>query len=172
MNENVVGKILFYIGIVQIAAGVITGLIIGSLDPYSIMNWSLFFAWTIGGFISGMLFIGFSEIIWLLHAMNLKLSPMKSNEMFSNADDFGDRSVTWLLDETDKEKISGAYQNETIIEMIPSPMKGYCLVKLKGSQGCFVKVVDIEGFGVKEVQNAEIKHKIIKWYNDKGEQIN
>ncbi|WP_164669881.1 hypothetical protein [Virgibacillus doumboii] len=170
MNENIVAKILFNIGVAEIAVGIITGLILGNQDPYSVMNWSLFLAWAIGGFIGGMLLIGFSEVIRLLHTINQKISPVKSDEILnkpSNETGIADKSVSWVLDDADKEKIRKAYQNETIVEMIPSPMEGYCLVELKGSQGYYVKVVDIAGFGAEEIQDPEIKHKIIKWYNDK-----
>lgn len=166
MNENIVAKILFIIGIAQMSIGLIVGLILGNADYYGVMNWSIVFMWTIGGFISGMLFLGFSEIIKLLHTINEK-TPSLQKEAFHNMKPLEKNSpVSWSLDESDKEKLNEKYIDEDISEIIPSPNKGYCLVKFKSSAGYYVKVVTVDGFGVEEVHDAEIKYAIIGWYNN------
>ncbi|MFB4169477.1 hypothetical protein ACE1TG_16030 [Virgibacillus sp. JSM 102003] len=167
MNENIVAKILFIIGIAQMLIGLIVGLILGNADYYGVMNWSVVFMWTIGGFISGMLFLGFSEIIKLLHTINEK-TPSLQKEAFHNIKTLEEKTapVSWSLKESDKEKINEKYSDEAISEIVPSPKEGYCLVKFKSSAGYYVKVVNVDGFGVEEVHDAEIKYTIIEWYNN------
>lgn len=160
MRENIVAKILFIIGIAQMAIGIIVGLILGNQDYYiSVMNWSIFFTWTIGGFISGMLFIGFAENIRLIHAINEKTPPLNKRRIQTS-------KVLWDLEDNTKEKIKGVYTDKEIIEIIPAPKEGFCLVKFKNAHGYYVKVLDVSGDSAEsaeEVQDAEIKHTIIKW---------
>ena len=80
MSENNIGKILYYIGISTIVVGVIGSFICGAafktitydysyLRGYDIeetYNWGLAIAGSVASFISGVCFIGFSEIISLL----------------------------------------------------------------------------------------------------------
>ena len=87
--ENPISKALKVIGVLEIAAGLIIGLILGYEDSAygsSEMNFGVVFYWTIIGFVSGMLFIGFSEVIQLLHNINEKLRknfnmPEEENEV-------------------------------------------------------------------------------------------
>ncbi|MGF6949952.1 hypothetical protein QF028_002457 [Neobacillus sp. B4I6] len=80
---NPVGKALRVIGIVDIIAGVILGLILDNNDEIygSSFNFSVFILWSVTGFVSGLIFVGFSEIIELLHNINIKLG--KSNNTIS-----------------------------------------------------------------------------------------
>ncbi len=166
MSENIIAKILFIIGIAQMSIGLIVGLILGNADYYGVMNWSVVFMWTIGGFISGMLFLGFSEIIKLLHTINEK-TPSLQNESFHKMKPIEEDSpVPWSLEESDKQKVEEKYSDKEITEIVPSPKEGYCLVKFKSSAGYYVKVVNVDGFGVEEVHDAEIKYTIIEWYNN------
>ncbi|MGP4108597.1 hypothetical protein [Virgibacillus sp. L01] len=166
MNENIVAKILFIIGIAQMSIGLIVGLILGNADYHGVMNWSIVFMWTIGGFISGMLFLGFSEIIKLLHAINEK-TPSLQKEAFQIINPLEEDSpVSRSLEESDKQKIEEKYRDEEISEIIQSPKEGYCLVKFKSSAGYYVKVVNVARFGVEEVHDTEIKYTIIEWYNN------
>ncbi|MFB5281912.1 hypothetical protein [Peribacillus sp. Hz7] len=83
--ENSVAKILRIIGIVEIILGVILGFILGRVDVGSfteryVQVWSTTFMWWIVGFISGMLIIGLSEVIELLHKINKKVGKDEVNE--------------------------------------------------------------------------------------------
>lgn len=165
MNENIVAKILFIIGIAQMSIGLIVGLILGNADYYGVMNWSIFFTWAVGGFVSGMLFLGFSEIIKLLHMINEK-TPSLKNEVFHSMKTLeGGSSVSWTIEELDKERIKEKYIDEAISEIVPSPKEGFCLVKFKGGSGYYVKVVNVDGFSIEEVHDSETKYAIIAWYN-------
>ncbi|MFC4558976.1 hypothetical protein ACFO3D_12310 [Virgibacillus kekensis] len=183
MGENIVARILFIIGIAQMAIGVLVGLVLGN-QYASLMNWSVFFTWAIGGFILGMLFIGFAENIRLLDAINKKTLPRDPWNSETRQEDDTKAAVSpeihgvneeginrgstasWRLEEEDRNEIKQFYVGHEISEIVPSPYEGYCLVKLKYEESFFVRVVDINGFGVQEVEDAELKHSIIKWYNE------
>ncbi|MBT2736185.1 hypothetical protein [Bacillus sp. ISL-7] len=72
---NPVGKALRVLGIVEIISGVILGLILGNNDEIygSSINFSVFILWSAAGFVSGMIFVGFAEIIDLLNNISIKL---------------------------------------------------------------------------------------------------
>ena len=77
-NENTISKILKIIGIATIAVGILASLILGnSADEITITIGGI-----IGSVISGMLFIGFSEVINLLqqNADNQEKIIRKLNE--------------------------------------------------------------------------------------------
>ncbi|MUK88927.1 hypothetical protein GMD78_11030 [Ornithinibacillus sp. L9] len=185
MKENMIAKILFIIGIVNIVLGFIIGLVGAAEDQVvydafgmgrvqSGFNFTYFISWATGGFVTGMLFIGFSEIIKLLHVINWK-TPMpqqvsnKENllkETTSPSNKTVQTSVDWTLGETEVEKIKEKYAEYHILDIIPSNVEGYCVVRLQTGAEEFVHVVDINGFGVVEVKDAGIKKTIISWYND------
>ncbi|MFD1040563.1 hypothetical protein ACFQ3N_19485 [Virgibacillus byunsanensis] len=184
MNENVVAKILFTIGVIQIGLGLILGFALANVNTnlngyyQSVMDWSLFFGWAFGGFVSGMLFIGFYEIIKLLHKINEKMPAPNKNSTTNNAarylDTFNqvkqeERTVDWNLGESDKEKVNELYETEDILEIIPSHLENYCLVKLQNTHGQYISIVDVGGFGAQEIHDEETKRRIMDWYNGKNE---
>ncbi|WP_099157539.1 hypothetical protein [Virgibacillus ndiopensis] len=177
MQENVVAKILFIIGIAEMVVGLLIGIILANAGYYNGFVWSTFLAWTIGGSVTGMLFIGFSEVIKLLHMINRKINAREAtvgNNTANYLDIFDGakrttKPVNWKLGEQDKEKIYDLYKQEKIIEIVPSILEGYCLVKLENEQGQFVRVVDVGGFGAEEVHDNEEKRKVISWYNRKDD---
>ncbi|ASN06807.1 hypothetical protein [Virgibacillus necropolis] len=166
MYENFIAKILFIIGVAQITIGIFAGILIGS----NYESWAIFFIWSIGGFILGMLFIGFAENIQLLQRIYMKMTEeevLQDNDVIVEEVKESEpvESDGWYLPE-DREKIEHYYKNETIIEIAPSPIEGYCIVKLAYASNEFVRVVDIHGFGLKEVQDEDIKSSVISWYNN------
>ncbi|QKY68342.1 hypothetical protein [Lentibacillus sp. CBA3610] len=166
MNENVIAKILFIIGVAQMAAGLIIGLITVTANFY-MMNWQVFFAWTLGGFVSGMLFIGFAENIRLLHSINEKMRPAgkKRGPDLQQSQTMEDSQPGWVLGEDEMAKIHDRYSEETIVEIVPSPKEDYCLVRFKSGNEYYVRVVYIGGFGVQETNDATIRQSVIQWYN-------
>jgi len=76
MQSNVANAIRG-IGVIEIVAGIILG---GFLGYDYEMNWAVFFLWSGAGFVSGIMFIGFAEIIELLHSINSKLKGTKTIE--------------------------------------------------------------------------------------------
>ncbi|TFJ92738.1 hypothetical protein [Lentibacillus salicampi] len=169
MSENLIAKILFVIGVAQMAAGLIIGLITVTADYYMV-SWSVLFAWTAGGFVSGMLFIGFAENIRLLHSINEKTRPLErrpKQEQKVEEPQIETPQTGWVLSEDEKAKIHEAYQGEAIVEIVPSPEEDYFLVRFKSGDDYYVKVVHVGGFSVQETANADIRQSIIQWYNEK-----
>ncbi|MFZ3580108.1 hypothetical protein [Virgibacillus sp. DJP39] len=167
MYENRIAKVLFIVGVAQITIGLFVGIVFGlaNVDYGGEFSWALFLTWSIGGFILGILFIGFAENIQLLQRIYLKMSneeEMETGEELSM--EYPSDSNEWFLPE-DREKIGLFYKNETILEIVPSLIEGYCIVKLEYGTSQFVRVVDIQGFGASEVEDGEIKSSIITWYN-------
>lgn len=71
--SNPVASTLFVIGIIEIAACFFIGMYQGIPEKsYEDYRWGLAFIWWVAGFVSGMMFIGFAEIIKLLHNINEK----------------------------------------------------------------------------------------------------
>ncbi|ASK61031.1 hypothetical protein CFK37_01785 [Virgibacillus phasianinus] len=172
MYENIIAKILFIIGVAEITIGIFVGIVFGAAnaDFGNQFGWGIFFTWSIGGFILGMLFIGFAENIQLLQRIYLKMGDDKVEMDFETvmADETSTAPEDWYLPVDDREKIEHYYKNETILEITPSQIEGYCIVKLEYGSNEFVRVVDIHGFGVHEVEDEEIKSSIITWYNNLG----
>lgn len=166
MHENIVAKILFIIGVAQITIGVFVGLLFGFEDAGfgNQFGWTLFFIWSVGGFFLGMLFIGFAENIQLLQRIYFKMDGEKSQQTPILVEEV--EPEEWFLPFDDREKIEQYYKNETIMEIIPSNIEGYCIVKLEYGSNQFVRVVDIHGFGVQEIQDEATKSSIITWYNN------
>lgn len=80
--NNGIAKVLKIIGLIEIIGGIILGLIFGTEQGMysSSINGSTFFIWSSLGFVSGMIFIGFSEIIELLQSINSKLKGTSNVE--------------------------------------------------------------------------------------------
>ncbi|PFN81998.1 hypothetical protein COJ85_28625 [Bacillus sp. AFS076308] len=74
--NNTVGNILRKIGIFNIIAGVFCGFFLGNTHSLfdSGANWTVVLLWSLVGFVSGMTFIGFSEIIYLLQGIYIKIN--------------------------------------------------------------------------------------------------
>ncbi|KGP92728.1 hypothetical protein N780_13450 [Pontibacillus chungwhensis BH030062] len=77
-EENVIAKLLLAIGIIQIVAGFICGIVFsqgeaeGAFDHETQFNFTIFFTWFLSTLVSGVLIIGFSEVVRLLHDINKK----------------------------------------------------------------------------------------------------
>lgn len=86
MVRNSVAKILLVIGIIEIILSFIVGVI--AAQDYVDFNIVVALMWWIGGFVSGMLIIGFSEVINLLQSISSKLDKKpnsNSNQKVNNA---------------------------------------------------------------------------------------
>lgn len=160
-------KILFIVGVVQITIGLLGGVIFGAeaMDYGNSFNWSMFCLWFIGGFTLGILCIGFAEIIQLLQRIYLKMNNehlVNENELINDTET---ETNEWYLPYEDREKIEHYYKNESILDIVPSIVEGYCIVKLMYGSTEYVRVVDVHGFGLREVDDEETKSAIIAWYN-------
>jgi len=74
-DKNHIASILFVIGIIVIVLSFVIGIVVGSTANMFFPRFVMFAAlpWWLGGFTTGMLLIGFAEVIKLLHQINNKL---------------------------------------------------------------------------------------------------
>lgn len=115
MYENTVAKILFIIGVAEITIGVFVGVLFGFEDTGfgSQFGWTLFFIWSMGGFILGMLFIGFAENIQLLQRIYLKMGreePQQSQQNHVGVEEI--EREEWYLSFGDREKVEDYYKKK------------------------------------------------------------
>ncbi|PAV29654.1 hypothetical protein CIL05_09785 [Virgibacillus profundi] len=182
MKQNILGRIIFWFGIAVIVIGIIQAYIMASNTFYDDgfghqevrIEWRFFFQMAFQYLVDGMIIIGISEVIKLLHNANGKISGLKlfkadnrPEHQSDIANEVPEQSSDWKLEEMDVEKIYELYSDAAIIELLPSQMEGYCVVKLQKDEGAFIKIVDVGGFSAQEVQNPEIKKKVTDWYNDR-----
>ncbi|GAA0422691.1 hypothetical protein PD280_22135 [Virgibacillus salarius] len=144
--------------------------------------WQSFF--TIAGrwFLGGVLLIGVSEVIRLLVSINnhiyndRKQTREKGKRMTDDESGYSqttereqtDMQEEWNLRPADEEKIYRIFNNEAILEMRLAPIKGYCVVKLQDKDSPinpYVKVIEVTETVAKEVRNAEIRKRVLEWYN-------
>lgn len=71
-SVNVISQILKFIGIIEIIAGFIVGIILADSYIGYQFSWGIFLASVSVGFVTGFITIGFAEIIALLHSINEK----------------------------------------------------------------------------------------------------
>ncbi|RDW19724.1 hypothetical protein [Oceanobacillus chungangensis] len=182
-EKNIIGSILYYLGITIIIIGTITAIINSYQLSYEMGGyggeeykffWSQFLYLFSSAFFNGLILIGISEVIRLLDSINRKEPPtiitageqMKNNEgiqVFSN-----DKPEVWKISAAEEEKIYELYADKAILEITPYITKGYCIVKLQDYDGPlkpFVKVLDLNGIHPEEVQNLDRRKQIIEWYN-------
>lgn len=172
-QQNVIGWILFGSGITFLVIGIIISynvsikIYIPQTESRLAYFFSEFFSW----FIIGMAFIAFAEIIRLLHKIYRSMPPFTTHEEknISEASDIRQKKqpYKWSFGNVEREKIHELYIGETILNIIPSPLEGYCIVMTKDGEGELMRIVDVGGFGAHEVYNEEIIDEIISWYNQK-----
>ncbi len=76
IKNNEISAWIRYVGYIAIVSGIIMGLIMGMAFAQQsyVFQWSIAFTWWVIGIVGGLLFIGFSEVIRLLHEINEKLN--------------------------------------------------------------------------------------------------
>src|SRR5690625_3034171 len=80
-NNNRIAQVLYIFGVLQIVLGVIIGILLadtevqGYYGSYSEFSWPIFWVSAISGTVSGVLLVGFSEIINLLNKIYNTITP-------------------------------------------------------------------------------------------------
>jgi hypothetical protein len=165
-NENTVGKILKVIGGIIIVVGIIFGLIIGSRAGRFGLIPSVYIIVTT--FVSGMLFIGFAEIIKLLHEINLKLNgnekEVEKEDVELCQKEHDNNIINWEADSRDKAQIQELFKdnNQSVKEIIQTPKQFIYAVKTDGA----IKLVETGGFKPK-LLNIEEYPEIKEWVQEK-----
>ncbi|MFA9555735.1 hypothetical protein ACERII_00305 [Evansella sp. AB-rgal1] len=175
-RSNVIGRVLFFIGIFLMIVHFIAGIYFGSIPYQYEQVWSTTFMWWIAGFVSGMLFIGFSEIIELLQRM---LGQQKGNTV--NVQEKEKPATNHIEQPVSKEEIVNELgenttnqiyelyemQNKRIEEIILTPFEKKILVK-SVREGEFVSVIEVVSTTGNDAINSTIeKHPELKeWYKE------
>ncbi|AXI08539.1 hypothetical protein CV093_06555 [Oceanobacillus sp. 143] len=183
-QKNIIGRILFYLGIVVIIIGIVHSIVNSYQLDYEMGGyggeeykffWSTFLYLFPSAFLNGLILIGLSEAIRLLDSINRKEPPtiITAGEQVKNNEGIqvvsNDKPEVWEISEAEEEKIYELYADKAILEITPYITKGYCIVKLQDYDGPlkpFVKVLDLNGINPEEVQNLDRRKEIIQWYNN------
>lgn len=84
-STNRISNILYYLGILIIIISIIAGIIVGN-------GFILIFG--PGGFILGMLILGLSEVIFLLHKINNSLNSINNPKVDSSTSSYNNDDIT------------------------------------------------------------------------------
>lgn len=91
MNDSFVAKALFVVGWIQIIACIIVGIIMGNQDtPAQTLSrfaddgfhWSVAIKWSMAGIVSGLMFMGFSEVITYLEIIAYNTQRRSTEEEY------------------------------------------------------------------------------------------
>lgn len=139
--------------------------VIGGMEydqSYQSFHFGTFFITALGSFLLGMLFIGLSEIIKLLHrAQNIE-SSIDTLENKVHKELIQGTSTTRLT-KLDKEKIDNLFP-ELKKEIYSTPFDSLFVVVLQHDVADIIKVIDVGGFKAEEVQTKETVDKVMDWY--------
>ncbi|RSD28992.1 hypothetical protein [Mesobacillus subterraneus] len=170
-NQNSVAKLLRIIGIVVMIGGVLFALMVDTSTPEGGLHWGRTLTVLFSSFVSGMLFIGFSEVIALLQKIHLQLQQGGSK---ASATPVNEREVEqpqeqteWQPSPQDLEDIRALYHGRKITKIEASPYQDYCAVQLEGEAD--IEVVELGGFKPKKVSAAakpDLVDRIRKWFNN------
>lgn len=157
-KENVVAKWLRWIGMAIMIGGFLLAVNFGG-------NLSILFS----SLVSGMLFIGFAEVITLLQKILFQLQQDSPNANSSSSQESVEEQQReqkeWHLSKQDQEDIQELYKNQKITNIEASPFEDYCIVQIEGEN--HIDVVELGGFKPKKVSFAaepELVNDIQKWY--------
>ncbi|ADU30647.1 hypothetical protein [Evansella cellulosilytica] len=177
-EKNIIGVTLFYIGIFIIGFFFIAGLILANHASFFDNSSSLYVlieTWVIG-FIIGMLFIGFSEVIKLLQ--NIYHVQPSVEEKQTSADGVwiveehkvDDQQLVKELGKAKTDSIYHLYdiQNKTIEEIIITPFNKQLVAKVRGLEDVESYYEVITTSGNDAINSSIEKHPHIKeWLSKK-----
>lgn len=184
-RENKISMVLFVIGIIYIFLGFILGLALGVEDTFGSYErgrqlWSVTFMWWSGGFVSGITFIGFSEIIEQLHQSNdLKRKELVSLNILDNSPPSEMSSEEEIEVETpsvaarqlakvDELMIYELYakKKQEVEKIINTPFQDFCLVKVNGE----FDLIEVGSFKP-ELKDINQFIEIKKWFEENKHQL-
>jgi hypothetical protein len=155
-KQNIVAKVLRVIGIVIMIGGFFIALSMGSRAPEMGQNLGLTLPALFSSFVTGMLFIGFSEVIALLQKIHLQLyqDVTKATTSSSNKAEVEQtqEQKEWRLSQQDIADIQELYHDQKVTKIEASPYEDYCVVQVEGND--HIEVVELGGFKPKKVSAA------------------
>ncbi|ESU33487.1 hypothetical protein G3A_06095 [Bacillus sp. 17376] len=165
-KQNSVAKVLRVIGIIIMIGGFFLALTTGSSQNLGMALPVLF-----SSFVTGMLFIGFSEVIALLQKIHFQLYQDGSKATASSSNepevDQPQEQKEWQPSPQDLEDIQELYQDQKVTKIEASPYEDYCVVQIEGKD--HIEVVELGGFKPKKVTAAskpDLVNNIQKWFKN------
>ena len=169
-KQNSVAKVLRIIAFAIMIGGFILATIAGPGESEGGYNGGFTLSALFSSFVTGMLFIGFSEVIALLHKIHLQLPQNSSNvnDLSNNKDkvELPQIPKEWLPTPQDLEDIQELYLGQKL-KVLATPYEDYCVVQVEGEDD--IEVVEIGGFKPKKLtaeSEPELFNKIQNWFNN------
>jgi hypothetical protein len=170
-KQNTVAKVLRVIGFVIMIGGFFLALSMGSRAPEVGQNLGLTLPALFSSFVTGMLFIGFSEVIALLQKIHLQLHQDGTRTTASSSKepevDQPQEHKEWHPSPQDIKDIQELYQGQKVTKIEASPYEDYCVVQVEGRD--YIEVVELGGFKPKKVSAAskpDLVNNIQRWFNN------
>jgi len=171
-KQNSVAKVLRIIGIAIMIGGFILATIEGPVESEGGYNGGMTLTALFSSFVTGMLFIGFSEVIALLQKIYLQLSQNTSSDhaMSNDKDDVEQTQVKkdWQLSALDLEAIQELYPGQNL-KILATPFEDYCVVQIEGEE--HIEVVELGGFKPMKIiadSKPKLFNKIQEWFSNQS----
>ncbi|WP_085523242.1 hypothetical protein [Tuberibacillus sp. Marseille-P3662] len=169
--DNKVASVLFISGIIEMIAGLFIGIVFGRIEvTYEAFNYYLAIRWWGAGFICGMMFIGFAEVIKLLYSINLQLNhdsliekEQTTAAIHGNRVEQDIKYHQWELPEFDKIKIKQLFSDATSeLDIIETPFINFVLVILDDRY----ELIETGGFNPKIIPKDRWRTEILNWFDE------
>lgn len=170
-KQNSVAKVLRIIGFAVMIGGFILATIEGPGESEGVHNGGMTLTALFSSFVTGMLFIGFSEVIALLQKIHLQLSQNSSSDhAISNVKDEVEQPQVqkdWQLSLQDHNAIQELYPGQNV-KILATPFEDYCAVQIEGE--AHIEVVEIGGFKPMKItadSQPKLFNKIQEWFSNR-----
>jgi hypothetical protein len=170
-KQNSVAKVLRLIGIAIMIVGFFLAVSMGTSAPEVGQNMGISLPALFSSFVTGMLFIGFSEVIALLQKIHLQLYQDPTKETASSSKEpeveQPQEQKEWLPSSQDIEDIQELYPNQKVTKIEATPYEDYCVVQFEGEDN--IEVVELGGFKPKKVSAAskpDLVNNIKNWFDN------
>ncbi|MBT2691710.1 hypothetical protein [Bacillus sp. ISL-55] len=170
-KQNTIARVLRVIGIAIMIVGFFLAVSMGSRASEVGLNMGIALPALFSSFVTGMLFIGFSEVITLLQKILLQLHQDGSKATISSNIEPDEvqpiERIEWQPSPQDVEEIQELFHDQKITKIEASPYEDYCVVQIDGED--HIEVVELGGFKPKKVSagsKPELVNKIQKWFNN------
>lgn len=159
-KQNSVAKVLRIIGFAVMIGGFLLASIEGPGESTRGMTLSALFS----SFVTGMLFIGFSEVIALLQKIYHQLSQSSSSDNDKVEVEKSLVPKEWQPSPLDVDAIQELYPGQKI-NISASPFEDYCVVQIEGEN--HIEVVEVGGFKPRKItadSEPVLVNKIQNWF--------
>lgn len=171
-KQNSVAKVLRIIGFAVMIGGFILAAIAGPGESEGGYNGGMTLTALFSSFVTGMLFIGFSEVISLLQSIHFQLSQNSSSDhtMSNDRDEVEQQQVQkdWQLSPLDLDAIQELYPGKNV-KILATPFEDYCVVQIEGKS--HIEVIELGGFKpIKITADSEPKlfNQIQEWFSNRS----